>query len=290
MTERRHARTGREERAADHRAQPVRGAAPAGLAGLRALPPGAQLRAAVGLQGVTGDIGDIDANDVKQGLLGDCNLLAPAAAVACANPEAIRRLISKNAGGSYDVNLYYENFPWSDATAHTFRVTSQFYTDKGGSPVYAKHGDTGPAGPELWVMLIEKAFARFRGSYSAADGALWDREALEMLTGNSASEDDVDDGTEAELLTKMNDALKAKQAITVNTSTSRWKNWRRSSEEEAEITKHNIKLGHAYSIEAVDAGAKTVNLRNPWGFAHLTNLPVSVLRKYFHTWSRVSTR
>ena len=139
-------------------------------------------------------------------------------------------------------------------------------------------------------MLIEKAFARMRGSYTDAGGALWDREGLELLTGNSASEDDVDDGTEAELLTKLSDALKAKKAITVNSSTSRWQDWWRSSDEEAEVSKHNIKLDHAYSVEAVDTGAKTVSLRNPWGYAHLTALPVSVFRKYFNTWSRVSTK
>ena len=237
----------------------------------------------------TGDLGDIDPNDVKQGFLGDCNLLAPAAAIARANPEAIRRLISKNADGSYSVTLYSADTFMSGATPHTFRVTSQFYTDKSGAPVYAKQGDTGAAGPELWVMLIEKAFARARGSYGNAAGALWDREGLELLTGNTASEFDVDDGTEAELLTRLSDALKSKQAVTANTSTSRWKDWRRSSAEEAEVSRHNIKLSHAYSIESVDPGAKTVNLRNSWGHAHLTNLPVAVFRKYFHSWSRVAT-
>jgi len=64
-----------------------------------------------------GDVGDIDANDVKQGQLGDCNLLAPAAAIARANPEAIRKLISPNGDGSYNVTLYYKDHFWSDPTA-----------------------------------------------------------------------------------------------------------------------------------------------------------------------------
>ena len=237
-----------------------------------------------------GDIGDIDANDVRQGLLGDCNLLAPAAAIARANPEAIRRLITPNTDGSYNVTLYYKDHFWSDLTAHTLRVTSQFYMGADGSPIYARYGDTGASGPELWVMLIEKAFARYRGSYTAAGGALWDREGLELLTGNPASELGVGDGTPAELLTMISDALREGKAITVNTSTSRWQNWTRTAAEQAEITRYNIKLDHAYSIEAVDTAAQTLNLRNPWGFSHITNLPVSMFRRYFNTWSRVSVR
>jgi hypothetical protein len=50
---------------------------------------------------------------------------------------------------------------------------------KNGEPLFAK-----PVGSEAWVMLLEKAFAKYCGSYTALEGGqtLW---ALEALTGES---------------------------------------------------------------------------------------------------------
>ena len=42
-------------------------------------------------------------------------------------------------------------------------VDSKFWTDGSGNPVYAKKGDTDAGGkPELWVMVIEKAWAKLK--------------------------------------------------------------------------------------------------------------------------------
>ncbi len=53
-----------------------------------------------------GDEHAVDANDVKQGALGDCYLIAGMAAVARANPKAIQDLIKDNNDGTFDVTLY----------------------------------------------------------------------------------------------------------------------------------------------------------------------------------------
>lgn len=235
-----------------------------------------------------GEISDISASDVHQGMLGDCNLLAPLAALARARPAAIRRLISRNGDGTYNVTLFDKNHFWSDRTAHTIQVTSQFYTDSSGNPYYARYGSTGGAN-ELWVMLIEKAFANLKGSYDAADGAIFDREGLELITGNDATESAVSSGSEDDLLKAIKDALAAGDALTVNTSTSHWQDWWENDEDKKRMDTYKIIKGHAYSIEAADTTAKTVDLRNPWGHQHLTGLPVSVFRRYpFSNWSRVS--
>lgn len=235
----------------------------------------------------TGETIDVSPSDVHQGKLGDCNLLAPLAAVARANPSAIRRLITRNSDGTYSVTLFEKDHFWSDRTARTIRVTSRFYTDPAGNPYYAGYGSTGGAN-ELWVMLIEKAFARLKGSYDSADGSMFDRDGLELITGNDAAESAVAQGSEDDLLKAIQGSLAAGYALTVNTSTSHWQDWWENDEDKKRMDTYKILKEHAYSIEEVDATARTVDLRNPWGRQHLTGLPVSVFRQYpFSKWSRV---
>lgn len=259
-------------------------------------PPRAQDKANVTLTPIAGqpfvtgpgETTSVSPSDVHQGQLGDCNLMAPLAAVARAKPAAIQRLITSNNDGTYNVTLFYKNHFWNDRTAHTIQVTSQFYTDSSGNPYYAGYGSTGGAS-ELWVMLIEKAFAKWKGGYDAAAGSMFDREGLELITGKDATESRVSHGSEDDLLKAINDALAAGDALTVNTSTSRWGDWWENDADRKRMDTYKIVKEHAYSIEAVDTKAKTVNLRNPWGFQHITGLPVSVFRQYpFFTWSRVS--
>lgn len=232
----------------------------------------------------------VSPTDVKQGALGDCNLLAPAAAVAFAGPSKIRSLITDNGDDTYNVTLYYRDHFWSDLTAHVFTVTSSFYVDADGNPLYAKAGDTGPDGPELWVMLIEKAFAKYKGSYEDAGGAMWDKEGLELLTGNEARETNPRDWQPDIALAFIKGAVDAGDAVTACTSTSRWDNWWRSDDEKKEIEDNKIVLDHAYAIVGVDKDAMTLKLRNPWGHKHLDALPFSVFRKYFYSWSHVSVK
>jgi hypothetical protein len=235
-----------------------------------------------------GEMSDVLASDVNQGQVGDCNLLAPLAAVARAKPSAIRRLIETNSDGSYNVTLYYKDHFWNDPTAHTINVTSQFYTDASGAPIYAKFGSAG-AVHELWVMLIEKAFAKWKGGFDAAAGAMSDREGLELITGKPATESSVSSGSEDDLLNAISNALAAGDALTVRTCPRNYQNWLENAADRQRMDTYHIVKTHAYSIESVDTTAKTLNLRNPWGYQHLTGLPVSVFRQFpFTIWSRVS--
>jgi len=120
---------------------------------------------------------DIDPSDIRQGSLGDCWLLS---AFAClANyPGAIQRVFrnkTANSRGKYTCKIFCrpknkwvrisidDKIPCSGST---------------GKPLFAQ-----PCGDEAWVMLLEKVFAKYCGSYAALEGGdtLW---ALEALTGD----------------------------------------------------------------------------------------------------------
>jgi hypothetical protein len=237
------------------------------------------------------DANEVDANDVTQNQLGDCGLHSAMIAIARVNPQAIKDLITEKADGTYDVTLHFKDHIWSDKTPHVINVTPTFPTDAAGAPLFSQRGDVGPDGPELWAMLIEKAFAMHAGGYDNAEG-IWDHAALDLLAKADADkEQKVTALTEAE----MGKAINAKvssgaHAVTANTSQSRLDEWTRSEAGDKEIATLGIVMIHAYAIVAVDEAAKTLDLRNPWGYQDLKGLSFSVFRKYFHTWSSVKVK
>ena len=80
----------------------------------------------------------------------------------------------------YEVKLY--NHSGELVTHH---VDDRFITNADGTPRYAQYGDRPPSGPELWVMLMEKAWAAQRGGFNNMDfGQASD--GLMAVTGKSS--------------------------------------------------------------------------------------------------------
>ena len=117
----------------------------------------------------------ITASDIGQGALGDCWLLS---AFACLSefPGAIRNLFCTNeinARGKYRVRLYDDmKADWCEVTV------DDLVPCKNGRPAFAQ-----PNEGELWVLILEKAFAKHCNSYAGIDGGLtlW---ALHAMTGD----------------------------------------------------------------------------------------------------------
>jgi len=113
------------------------------------------------------------ANDVIQGALKDSYLLAAASALA-EYPGRLEKLFyqkDKNSAGCYVVRLYVCG-QYVDVT-----VDDYFPVDKNGKLVFA-----GSKNRELWVMLLEKAWAKIHGSYTAIENGDT-RESLSAITG-----------------------------------------------------------------------------------------------------------
>lgn len=101
-------------------------------------------------------VGGIDPNDINQGALGNCWFLASIASVA-ENPALIKRLfITKeyNEKGIYQLKIC-KNGEWVKVTVDDYIPC--YYS---GGPMFCR-----ATGDELWVLLLEKAYAKLHGNY-----------------------------------------------------------------------------------------------------------------------------
>lgn len=127
--------------------------------------------------------GEIEADDLLQGRIGDCWLIAALACVA-ERPEILQQVIGTK---TVDPRGKYTFYLWNQIKNQKGNKWEQIVIDdyipvdpKSNRPKFAQaHGN------EIWAMLIEKAFAKMYGSYSALEGGQmsW---ALSAITGNPA--------------------------------------------------------------------------------------------------------
>ena len=125
--------------------------------------------------------GDLGPNDIKQGRCGDCYFLASLSALA-EYPERIKRIFltqTINEAGCYAVQLYINGerrtvvvddyFPYDSAT-ETWAFSQPSRVDN-------------TRLSEIWVLVLEKAWAKVFGSYQRIEGGSAG-EALYPLTGS----------------------------------------------------------------------------------------------------------
>ena len=230
-----------------------------------------------------GDDHAIDPNDVAQGALGDCYLMAGMIAVARANPEAISELIVDNGDGTFDVTLYIRESRWGDPKKVTKTIDARLPMKHGDSPLYAKKGDEGEGETELWAALIEKTVAQHKGSYDLISGGNISTDfefhgATELLTGRNEGYMRTSGLDEDEALLHIIFALEDKKPVTCDS-----KNMEDDQELADEARKHNVYGNHAYCPENVDLDARTIDLTNPWGTRHVTGLDVADFLRFYRS-------
>lgn len=229
-----------------------------------------------------GDDHEVDPHDVKQGALGDCYLIAGMAAVARADPEAIKRLIKDNGDGTFDVTLYMRRDRFSRPRPVTRTIDSRFAVRSSGKPLYAGTGDKEDGGVELWAALIEKTVAQNKESYDLISGSNINKHGFvfagvaELLTGKGESYLRTDAMDEDDVLLHIAIALEDKTSIVASS-----RNLKEDEDLTREANKHNVYWNHAYAPESVDLNARTVTLQNPWGSSHVQDLPVALFVKFY---------
>ena len=187
------------------------------------------------------------ADDVHQGVLGDCSLLAVLASVADADPERIRRSIVDHGDGTYTVIVDGE----------AIRVDDEFPVLSDGTPRFARGPDLGR--PEvLWPLLFEKAAAIAEGGdYDdvAAKDPEWAHDLFGGTDEMSISQWAWSDPSDEAVFEKLDDVLAAGSVITATSGDA--------------FGQGSV---HAWSVVATGASAAgpTVTVRNPWGHTGFT--------------------
>lgn len=200
----------------------------------------------------------IEPNDIKQGKLGDCWFMCALASLA-ERPELVERLFitkDKSPEGFYQVK-FCKSGEWVRVT-----VDDYFPCFPQDTPIFSRsHGN------ELWVLLLEKAYAKLHGSYALLRGG-WAAEGMMDLTGcptlnidfTTTEGKSIIENNELWPLIKKYDDLGA--LISASTAGED-----RFSESSGPQKKGGLVPGHAYTIILAKeaCGVKLLNIRNPWG-------------------------
>ena len=184
-------------------------------------------------------------NDIRQGALGDCYLLAGLSAVAMDSPNTIRQNVVDFDDGTYGVR-FGNSF---------YRVDNDLAVASSGStnPAYAQLG----ADSSMWVAVVEKAFAHYRtgaNSFASIEGG-WSVELNRAWGSSSAGEKSI--GSYSNATSLANDLY------------NKWNNYQSVTIGFLSGSGANIVTGHMYTIARFvrnSGGTITgVVLRNPWG-------------------------
>lgn len=230
------------------------------------------------------DGSDISMNDVDQGQVGDCYYLSSVGAIAKDYPEMFElngnKSIVKEDGDNYIVTLYLRQDKESmDRTPKEVKVSKKAFFKENGDPLYAGKGDD-----ELWVMILERAFAQEMGSFDNIDGGLASN-ALEILTGKEAHKRSIESisgsnsDKETYILEQLKVAEEKKYPVVIDT--------KGTGEEEIKVIDANgnevtLFSGHAYTFDRLEG--KTIHLYNPHGENHL-HLTMDVFLEQFENFS-----
>jgi len=196
----------------------------------------------------------INKDDIIQGGLGDCYFLSAVAAL-CKYPELVEKLfLIKAKSNEHCYGCYYRvNGIWKLVIVDDYL------------PCYGSWGKnfsfTSTNGNELWVILLEKAWAKLNGCYAKVIGGEA-HEIFEVITNTYSEKIKIKKGLEQEIWNKLNEGEKKGYIITAGTSGDTYN---------LDLEENGLVPGHAYTVVKVQefktshGNVRLVNIRNPWG-------------------------
>ena len=196
----------------------------------------------------------INKEDIIQGGLGDCYFLSAVAAL-CKYPELVEKLfLIKTKSNEHCYGCYFRiNGIWKLVLVDDYL------------PCYGSWGlnfsFTSTNGNELWVVLLEKAWAKLNGCYAKVIGGEAN-EIFDVITNTFSEKIKIKRGQEELIWNKFHEGEKKGYIMTAGTSGDTYN---------LDLEESGLVPGHAYTVIKVQefntsyGKARLVNMRNPWG-------------------------
>lgn len=225
----------------------------------------------------------VEFTDIRQGAAGDCYLLASLASVALQNPQAIEEMFIDNRDGTFTVRFFVDRVGTPSVELDDVDVVDYVTVDRylpAYGPGHARFAGVGGlvqyASGELWVALVEKAYAQIAESgrlgrtaentYLGLNGGA-SANAREHITGQDVRYFVTFDNGEASLglpggastpietHTALVNAFENGGMITLNSGYGG--------------THPDVIWGHVYTVVGYDSTTQEFEIFNPWGVLHL---------------------
>ena len=212
-----------------------------------------------------GDLSVISVNDINQGQLGDCFLLAAIGEIALWHPNAIMNMIYANPDGTETVTLNLAangQLPTYGTTSFKPTTVTVNNTFPSNAVNNGATQDVVAGVKEIWVQVLEKAVATLGGGYNSIANGGSPMIAMEELAGQQTSW--ISPGP-LTLQALQADAA-AGDLIVMDTPATG-------------VLPYNLVNNHAYMFESVNLvnGTPMIQLGNPWGFNQPQAIPLSQL-------------
>lgn len=204
-------------------------------------------------------VGGASYSDVRQGMVGNCYLLAGLAEVAFRTPERISDMFIDNGDGTFTVRFF------NNGTPDYVTVDRALPVNSSGRFVFANMGGTASSSSnELWVALAEKAYCQINesgwlraggilpgngvNSYQATAGG-WGGQAVQQVVGITA---------------------RLWNNLSFNGMVNAWNNGNyltlgSKGSSDTMMDGNGVVQRHAYAVVGYEASTQKFTVYNPWG-------------------------
>mgnify|MGYP000352284962 CR=1 FL=1 len=196
----------------------------------------------------------ISYDDVIQGSIANCYMMSSFSALAYTSADVLANAIKDNGDGTFTVAMY------SDAPGGGMVSTPQTVDATVAMSSYGNRSNYGHARvkEELWISVLEKAYAQLRGGYDAVGNGGHPGHIFSTVLGQQHTWYTIEQEQPDELFAALVDATRSRRPMASETH---------GKDSGVSYNGTGLHAWHSYSVLGAveEEGKRFVLMRNPWG-------------------------